>query len=100
MTLKKLSNSDLKKTLNKRKENFNSYRISQGIYSIKDNHISGKIEGLIQKELKKEPSNKKKNDEIFLSNNTILSSTDTTKATKTYSEKIKNGFFGKRKARF
>jgi len=94
MILIQLPNSELKTILNKRKEEFKTYRIANGKYSVKTEDISDVIERLTKKELEA-----KKNEEVSNPDDQV-SSEDTTKATQTYTEKIKGGYFGKRRSRF
>lgn len=96
MILIQLPYSELKTVLNKRKEEFNSYRISKGKYSVKTEDISDIIERLTLKELESTQKNKK----VPALDHDYISSEDTTKATQTYTEKIKGGYFGKRRSRF
>ncbi len=96
MILTQLPNSELKTILNKRKEEFSSYRITKGRYSVKTEDISEVIERLTQRELESTKKNKKAS---TLDEGDIISE-DTTKATQTYTEKIKGGYFGKRRSRF
>ncbi len=100
MTLINLPNSELKAILKTRKEKFNSYRVgkkqvSKNIEDVSTEEISETIERLTQKEAEIS-SKKNKKSNIKDSTNSI----DTTKATKTYTEKIKGGYFGKRRSRF
>ncbi|EZH72792.1 hypothetical protein ATO12_21925 [Aquimarina atlantica] len=100
MTLLNLPNPELKAILKTRKEKFNSYRVgkkqvSQNIEDASTEDISEVIERLTQKEAEISSKKKKKSGA-----NNSANSTDTTKATKTYTEKIKGGYFGKRRSRF
>ncbi|WP_062059926.1 hypothetical protein [Aquimarina longa] len=95
MILTALPYSELKTILKTRKEKFNSYRIVQGKIYEKVEYVSEIIEKITKKESKSVLEN---NNNSNLDNH--VSSEDTTKATKTYSEKIKGGYFGKRRSRF
>lgn len=99
MTLINLPNSELKKILKARKERFDSYRIgkkqiSQNPKEISTVDISEVIEQLTEKQIEISSYNNKSGTDD------LLNSIDTVKATKTYTEKIKGGYFGKRRSRF
>lgn len=95
MILIKLPTSELKTILKKRKKDFDTYRIAKGKFSENTKDISETIDRLTKIELENSSKNKK------VSNNKgHATSEDTTKATKTYTEKIKGGYFGKRRSRF
>ncbi|WP_025666731.1 hypothetical protein [Aquimarina megaterium] len=97
MTLINLPNPELKAILKTRKEKFNSYRVgkkqvSQKTEDVSTEDISEVIERLTKKEAEISSKKKKKSG----ANN----STDAAQSTKTYTEKIKGGYFGKRRSRF
>ncbi|PKV52486.1 hypothetical protein ATE84_4602 [Aquimarina sp. MAR_2010_214] len=95
MTLINLPNSELKTILKTRKDKFDSYRVGKKQVSQKTEDISETIERLVKQE--KESSSKKRKKPNA---DDLVTSNDTTKATKTYTEKIKGGYFGKRRSRF
>ncbi|WP_438425006.1 hypothetical protein [Aquimarina macrocephali] len=95
MTLINLPNSELKAILKTRKDKFNSYRVGKEQVSLKTEDVSEIIERITQKEAEISSKKKKKS-----GTDDLMSSNDTTKATKTYTEKIKGGYFGKRRSRF
>ncbi len=94
---------ELKLELKERKENFDKYRISNGDIEkinvlVKEKHSFEKnLENLIS-----EQSIEKADNQIITTqrNDTITSGEDNVKAVKPYSEKIKGGYFGKRRSRF
>ncbi|WP_024770747.1 hypothetical protein [Aquimarina macrocephali] len=97
MTLINLPNSELKAILKTRKDKFNSYRVGKEQVSLKTEDVSEIIERITQKEAEISSKKKKKKKS---GTDDLMSSNDTTKATKTYTEKIKGGYFGKRRSRF
>ncbi|GGX20497.1 hypothetical protein [Aquimarina muelleri] len=98
MTLTTLPSSELKTILEKRKKDFASYRIANGKIS-KNTESKEDISEIIDRLTKQEIKSSSKKEET-LESVAQITAEDTTKATQTYTEKIKNGYFGKRKTRF
>ncbi|WP_271782325.1 hypothetical protein [Aquimarina algiphila] len=91
--MKTLPKSELKLLLQERIEKFNQCRTSNGKVTRVDLELSNTTYDDIISE-------KETSDLNIESIDKTLTSEDTTKATKTYSEKIKVGYFGKRRSRF
>ncbi len=99
--MKNLTN--LKIDLEQRKEKFNAYRISNGKISKLETLVEEKasfdknLESLIAKQSIKNTVN-----QFFatMASDSMTNGEDNVKAVKSYSEKIKGGYFGKRRSRF
>ncbi|TSE04896.1 hypothetical protein [Aquimarina algiphila] len=91
--MKTLPKSELKLLLQERIEKFNQCRTSNGKVTRVDLELSNTTYDDIISE-------KETSDLNIESIDKTVTSEDTTKATKTYSEKIKVGYFGKRRSRF
>lgn len=89
--LKTLPESELKINLKAKKEKFNQFRITNGKVSKEDLNLSNThLEDIILETVN-----------LTLEQiSDVATSQDNTLATKTYSEKIKGGYFGKRRSRF
>ncbi len=95
--------TDLKLELDKKKEKFNSYRISNGKISKLETLVEEKasfdknLENLIAKQSIEKTENQIL---VTMTSDSMTNGEDNVKAVKPYSEKIKGGYFGKRRSRF